>query len=54
MGKGVVFTASSFGWDLRNALKAFLDEMKKILHREKEGRVDRIKKSTRKTGRWME
>ncbi|NYZ76474.1 CBS domain-containing protein [Candidatus Micrarchaeota archaeon] len=54
MGKGVVFTASSFGWDLRNALKAFLDDMEKILHREKEGRVDRIKKSTRKTGRWME
>lgn len=54
MGRGVMFSASSFGWDLRKALKSFLDEIEKILHREKEGRIDRMKTTSRKTERWME
>ncbi len=53
MGRGIVFTASSFGWNLEKALKAFLDEMEKILHKEKEGRVDRTKTNRRKTERWI-
>lgn len=54
MGRGTIFSASSFGWDLRNSLKTFLDEMEKILHKEKESRVDRKKTASRKTERWIE
>jgi CBS domain-containing protein/ribosome-associated translation inhibitor RaiA len=54
MGKGVMFSASSFGWDLRRALKSFLDEIERILHKEKEGRIHRRKTTPRKTERWLE
>ncbi|NYZ79155.1 CBS domain-containing protein [Candidatus Micrarchaeota archaeon] len=54
MGRGFVFSASSFGWDLRNALKSFLDEMEKMVHKEKEGRIERRKTTPRKTERWIE
>jgi CBS domain-containing protein/ribosome-associated translation inhibitor RaiA len=54
MAKGFIFSASSFGWDLRKALKTFLDEMEKMSQKEKEGRTERRKAMPRKTERWME
>lgn len=47
------YSASSFGWDLRSALKAFLDELGKMVQKSKEERMVR-RRIARKSGRWME
>jgi len=49
-----IYSASSFGWDLRVALKSFLDEMERIFHKNKEDRVHRKKMGGRKSERWIE
>jgi len=50
----ITYTASSFGWDLREALKSLLDEMEKIANKGKEGMLHRKKTRVRKSERWVE
>lgn len=50
----VSYSASSFGWDLRSALKSFLDEMDAIFRKEKDERIDMKKIRPKKSERWIE
>jgi CBS domain-containing protein/ribosome-associated translation inhibitor RaiA len=54
MGRGFVFSASSVGRDLREALKSFLDEMEKMMHKEREEKLQTRKQASRKTERWVD
>jgi len=49
----ILYSASSFGWDLRESLKSFLNEMDKIFRKEKDERTQRKKSRVRKSERWM-
>ncbi|MCX6775849.1 MAG: CBS domain-containing protein [Candidatus Micrarchaeota archaeon] len=50
----VSYSASSFGWDLRSALKSFLDEMDAIFREEKDARTHMKKNRPQKSERWIE
>ncbi|MEM3555765.1 MAG: CBS domain-containing protein [Candidatus Micrarchaeia archaeon] len=47
------YSASSFGWSLRDSLKSFLDELERMVKKGKEERVAR-RREMRKSGRWVE